>query len=68
MQLTLRDAANLISEISGVDIKKSSLLHLCKKNKIKYEKVGIYHVVDVKEVEKFAKKFKGLKIGRPKKK
>lgn len=64
MQLTLKEAAHLISEMSGHYIDRKSLWFQCKKGAITYQRVGIYYTILVDDAVEFANNYKGFKAGR----
>jgi len=64
MQLTLREAAHLISEMSGHYIDRKSLWFQCKKGAISYKRVGIYYTILVDDAVAFANSYKGFTSGR----
>ena len=63
--ISLKDSAARITEISGVPIDRRAMWHALKRGLFKAERVGkSWYILD-KDVEDFAKDFKGFRIGRP---
>lgn len=62
--ITLKEAAELITKESGVLIKKGSLYHQLKRGRFQYKKFGSQFMLIRDEILVFAKKYRGFQQGK----